>query len=406
MYYYHYSHIPQELLNSISSLNDVNILIGENGSGKSTMLNTLSNYYLSEKKHVIAIANSIHDKFQSRHKNFKVLRGRTGPRQAQLTMKHALQNIARTDVYVLKNAIRALQYVGFEPTIGFKINKLAEDFDSVLMQAELNQGEVREIITLINSYLHDINYKLDVFDKGVAKMQGILWLDERGMHYELYDKYNSTGLFKWEKKLKELGVIGEIEIFLQKKGQAITMLNASSGELSLITSIVYLSTVVTTNSVFLIDEPENSLHPKWQKEYVKTIMDLFFRYEPKVIIATHSPLLVNGAELFVDGTKVYKHETETGYSRFIFQKQKLLNVEEAFFKLFDIITPQNRFLSDRLARLLNVLDNKKMSLEEFFNEIDKIQSESYDEKQVNVLESIKSLAVSLSDGNQNNQNNQ
>jgi hypothetical protein len=133
-----------------------------------------------------------------------------------------------------------------------------------------------------------------------------------------------------------------------------------------------------------------------KKEYVNTIMDIFFRYQPKVVIATHSPLIVNGSELFVEETRVFKSVS----NEFVLQKEKLLNVEELFFKLFDVATPQNRFLSERLVRLLNVLDYDKMTLQDFFDEIERIKLESYDPQQVKALDAVKLLAVEMKSAKQ------
>lgn len=86
----------------------------------------------------------------------------------------------------------------------------------------------------------------------------------------------------------------------------ISLHQASSGELTLITSLIYISSVITRNAIILVDEPENSLHPKWQTEYVKNLLDLFYLYEPSIVIATHSALILNGAELNYENVNVYK----------------------------------------------------------------------------------------------------
>jgi AAA15 family ATPase/GTPase len=195
--------------------------------------------------------------------------------------------------------------------------------------------------------------------------------------------------------LKELKIIERIEVFLRKNQNTISMLDASSGELVLITSIVYLSTAINERTVILIDEPENSLHPKWQKEYARILLDIFYLYQPKIIIATHSPLVISGAELFIKEPKIYKAENFT----FILQKKEPLNMEEMYFRFFDITTPQNRFLSDRIVRLLNTLANEKISLDEFENAVKKIEVSSYDPQQIDVLKSVMDLASEISNPN-------
>jgi hypothetical protein len=224
----------------------------------------------------------------------------------------------------------------------------------------------------------------------------IIWLEVEGSNLSEIEKSSLTELFKWEAQLKILRVIGKIEVFLRRNRQTISMLAASSGELALITSIVYLSTVITDRTVILIDEPENSLHPRWQKEYAKILLDIFYLYQPKIIIATHSPLVVNGAELFIKDPKIYKADSFT----FKIQNKEPLNVEETLYRFFDLTTPQNRFLSDLIVRYVNLLANEKITLESFQNEIEKIMTMSYDPKQRELLDSIKLLGVDVARQNQ------
>jgi len=376
--------IPEQILNLDHFPEDVSILIGENGSGKSTLLNNLSKHFLGRGENVIALANSIHDKFDSQHRNFKTLRGRSGRKQGRMTIKNALVNIAESDIQRLKNASRALQYVGFDPVIGFKIEKLKPFFRDLLSSSDFNDNEKEKIGYLLDKSLRESNSDGE-----------IIWLEIESFSFNELEKSSLTELFLFEPKLKELKIIERIEVFLRKNQNTISMLDASSGELVLITSIVYLSTAITERTVILIDEPENSLHPKWQKEYARILLDIFYLYQPKIIIATHSPLIISGAELFIEDPKIYKAENFT----FVLQMKEPLNMEEMYFRFFDITTPQNRFLSDRIVRLLNTLANDKISLREFENAVMKIEVSSYDPQQIEVLKSVIGLASEISNPN-------
>lgn len=377
--------IPEQLLDIEHFQEDVSILIGENGSGKSTLLNKLSKHFLRHNKNVIALANSIHDKFDRGNPKFKILSGRSGRRQTRGTIKDALINIGDNDIQRLKNASQALRYVGFDPRIGFRVDKLKREYRDLILNSELIENEKEEIIYLLDKTIRE------------ARSEEIVWLEVDSFSFSELEKSSLTSLFKWESKLRSLKIISRIEVFLQKKGQRISVLEASSGELTLIISIIYLSTLINEKTIILIDEPENSLHPKWQKEYSKILMDIFYLFQPKIIIATHSPLVINGAELFINDPKVYKSENFS----FELQNKEPLNVEELLFRFFDITTPQNRFLSDRIVRLLNLLANYKINFENFKNEISKIQENSYDPKQQEVLKEILNIAVDLTNDNVN-----
>lgn len=61
---------------------------------------------------------------------------------------------------------------------------------------------------------------------------------------------------------------------------------------------VYKSMEGDSNSIIiLLDEGENSLHPRWQQQYVKSIIDLiddlFDNVNVQIILTTHSPILLS-----------------------------------------------------------------------------------------------------------------
>lgn len=376
--------IPNELLNIENYPNDVNVLIGQNGSGKSTLLNELSKYYLRNQKNVIALANSIHDKFDSSHRNFKTLRGRSGRRQTRATIKKALEAVGKEkEENRLKSATTALGYVGFDPMIGFRLERFAPYNLEYVEDDRISRSEFERLQYLIETTQRQSRY------------EEIIWLETEYLNFNDLEKSNLTELFYWESYLKKKNIISRIEVYLRKDGRELSMLNASSGELALITSIVYLSTIITDNTVILIDEPENSLHPLWQKEYAKTLLDIFYFYQPKIIIATHSPLIVNGAEIFSDSAKIFKSDNFS----FALQSQEPLNIEELYYKFFDISTPENRFLSNRLVRLLNLLAERKLDIGAFNEEIMRIRRMSYQQEQSEALTSVQNLAQEIVSNN-------
>lgn len=81
-------------------------------------------------------------------------------------------------------------------------------------------------------------------------------------------------------------------------GMAIDIRRASSGQQQMLCSIFGLAAAVDDHAIVLIDEPELSLHPRWQMnffKYLESILDSVSGCH--AIIATHSPLLVQAAAL-------------------------------------------------------------------------------------------------------------
>lgn len=77
-------------------------------------------------------------------------------------------------------------------------------------------------------------------------------------------------------------------------GQEVTL--KSNGE----TALDYFRQKLRTETLYCLDEPENSMSPKMQLEFVKLIQELSHYCDCQFIIATHSPFL-----LALEGARVY-----------------------------------------------------------------------------------------------------
>lgn len=68
----------------------------------------------------------------------------------------------------------------------------------------------------------------------------------------------------------------------------------SSGEFHMFTSILSLGFGIQPSSVVLVDEPETSLHPQWQKDFMDSLSEICSNVlkDGHLIVSTHSPLIV------------------------------------------------------------------------------------------------------------------
>lgn len=368
-----YENIPQKLLLPSYSREDINILLGENGSGKSRLLNDISHFYLSQGMNVIAVANSIYDKFSSRHKNFSILRAATGKTLAQKTIFRTLSQLGANDLKRVRNIANTLEYVGYDPILYFKIKGINPYFDSQIRESDINPEQKEKFLFFLNRFV-----EAELYDEGLIRIN---------FYNDNFDDLKNSFLLQIvnsEKELKAFGLIRGIEIFLSKSDELIPLKGASSGELSLISTLLYITATITDTTVILIDEPENSLHPKWQIEYIKKFDELFYLYEPKIVVATHSPLIINGAEINTERIKIFKG----AYGNFIYEEQEKINVEEIYQSYFDLTAPQNRFLSEYLIERLNKLASKEIGIDEFREDILEIRDNSFDENQKTTLNQI------------------
>lgn len=360
----------------------VAIIIGENGSGKSTRLNNLSIEYLSRGRDVIAIANSIHDKFRSKSKRFNLLGHRSGRKVSLRTVKKAFLNISNEDLVKTKRIGQILDYVGYAPEIGFRFEFIKDIRKYELEEYSLsNYEEKNEISMLLNKLYHN-------------EVSGTHWVSLEDFSFDKINSSTVTRLLRFEKVLKKLGAISEVDILLKKNGQPIDLMDASSGELSFITSLMFISTSITSESVILIDEPENSLHPKWQKEYITKIMDIFYHHAPTIICATHSPIVVSGTESS-EGQSLALYRADSGGT----QRLSVVsgNLEQIMWEVFGVATPENRFFSQLIMSKLNALAENRISLFGVRDFLNDLRFAAYDEKQKNMLSTAINLACKIED---------
>lgn len=367
------------------SLARTSIIIGENGSGKSRLLNDLAKRYLLKGYKVIAIANSIHDQFTPRSSDFHFLGARSGRNISKNTIKKAIKNISNENMVQLKSISKILSYVGYSGEIGIKIKGLKPlDKYSLAESDNLSEEERYDIDSLISKYLN-LESRYDNF------RNGILWLKFDEFSFDQVNKSLFYKLISLEPKIRKLGVLRSIDIFLRKNGQEIPLNRASSGELSFITSMIYLSSVINDRTIILIDEPENSLHPSWQKEYLGNVLDLFHYYQPNIVIATHSPLIVSGAENTDDSVVIYKSDS----GEFSLLKHESNDLESILWSMFGVTTPESRHMSNYFVNTLNDLGENKVQVEEVLQRIESFEKSSYSSKQLDTISRVRDLALKI-----------
>ncbi|WP_432670308.1 AAA family ATPase [Flavobacterium sp. SM2513] len=373
-----------ELFESSKSDEDVSILVGINGSGKSTYLNEIAKYHLNKGKTVIAVANTIYDKFTIKGQKVKLLKSSRGKNIAKYSIKEVIKVLEKEDSKGFFNLSNVFKYINFESRIEFKINKLNPDFRDLIINTDIfNKDEIEELLFFLNRS----------YENSFIENEGMFILDFQNQNFDPHRNVFFLKILNFENKLRKIKVLKNIEITLFKERNSFPLNHASSGELTLIASLIYISVNIDDNSIILIDEPENSLHPKWQVEYVKKLIDLFYFYQPKIIIATHSPLVINGAELNIRNVNIFKGSSDGQFNK---HNKDLKNVEEIYDDYFDLTTPENRFISQLVIEKFNLLSEGKISHNNFQNILYELIQNSYDNQQKQALNGILELASKYS----------
>ena len=89
--------------------------------------------------------------------------------------------------------------------------------------------------------------------------------------------------------------------FIYSKGQKnISIKNTASGIKSFgILQLLLLNGVLNRNSILILDEPENHLHPIWQLKYAKLLVT-FAKNGITTLIASHSPYMIEALKRYSD----------------------------------------------------------------------------------------------------------
>jgi len=364
----------------------ISILIGENGSGKSQLLASLAYVGPDEDNIVLAIATSIYDKFPKRnfHQNYHYMGARLGRFIPREVIKQA---VIKTDFLNSKeftSIYKVLDYTGYDQKIGFKFSGLSSDYlERLLTISDIDNSNLEKAIHAMSSLGSTSQY--------INLERHILWFNNNERQYNSNEVLLSE-LLQLEKILRKHKIIKSIDIYLSKKNRSFPLSKASSGELSLISTLIFISTFIDYNVLILIDEPENSLHPKWQNRYISMIMDMFSYYRPRIVVATHSPIIISGTHS-EEGVDIHKY-TNSGFQ---LDNHFVKNTEEIYSDLFDLITPASRTLSNNCSKLLNDYSDEAITFTQATAQINNYISMSYDDTQIEFLQGVNDLLNQIKD---------
>lgn len=193
-----------------------------------------------------------------------------------------------------------------------------------------------------------------------------------------------------ERKLFELlnimladGLLNDISFSLIKEenGEYQSFSVLSEGEQQIITIKGLTELLSGKNTLFLFDEPDTYLHPKWQRQFISEIertIELAFESENTYVIATHSPQLLSNAKSELNFVKIIEEgslveNTPKYYGREISSiLYNLMGVEERnetirkdLRNLFTLIEDEEiEEAESELARLYEILGETDPDLKE------------------------------------------
>lgn len=149
----------------------------------------------------------------------------------------------------------------------------------------------KNLIRFRNSKLNNIYFKSNVVNRKIDELIGTVSLPKSFTSTDSISKKVRSALIQ---SLK-FNFSNVASITLTKKdGTSLRFEDSSSGEKALLLLACSIANEIKNDSVVLIDEPEISLHPEWQENFIELLNAAFKHFKNcHFIIATHSPLVIS-----------------------------------------------------------------------------------------------------------------
>lgn len=187
------------------------------------------------------------------------------------------------------------------------------------------------------------------------------------------------------------------------KDESFNFEHTSSGEKHFIFTMINLIANIEDNSLVLIDEPELSLHPRWQMQYIRLLKDILKKYSGShCILASHSHFMVSALEPkssslmsltnIVDGDVKGRVSNLIGYSTYAWSAENIL------YEVFQLRTARNYYFESDMAELLKLISNQSGDIERIKLLNEKLSGYVFDSKDPinSILQSAKSYIERVS----------
>jgi predicted ATPase len=354
----------------------VAILVGPNGAGKSNFLKALA-LDLRGDRNLAVVCNTAYDRFAGIRGIKRISASRSG-RSPKGVVKQAVARSLGEEDGRFYQVGKILQYCRYQPRFGFRVEGVRKhlfDFDA---EEEIDPADGIAALEFLQRY-----------DPGE-----IVWIDPGSGVFSFSLAREFASVLRVEDRLRRHGLLRAIHVYLERAdGEVIELLHASSGELALISTLVFLITTIEPEPVILIDEPENSLHPQWQREYVDKILNAVEYRNATIIIATHAPLIVTGA-LTQFPHLVSVHQIREGTVEELELSEASRSggsIEAILWRAFDVITPQSHYVSEELAGVVTRLEQGEIRRESALAVVNEMDEQSFDGQQRDFFGAVRQL---------------
>lgn len=191
--------------------------------------------------------------------------------------------------------------------------------------------------------------------KAIRRIEVVL--DEMGAHCKGIDpNVLRLGLL--------MDLVRLVDVNVQAAGAApeFSVMELSSGEYHMLSTILAIGFGVKDKAVLLIDEPENNLHPEWQRDLMAAVFDICaqaMKTEGHVIVCTHSPLIVGSAR---EGSSVVDMSGDAPQTSLVSYGA---SSDELLLAQFGVGSSRNKVVVDTVQRAVSLIERGDFSNSEF-----------------------------------------
>ena len=150
----------------------------------------------------------------------------------------------------------------------------------------------------------------------------------------------------------------QVSVCFKKDGEKFTFDSCSSGEKHILFAFTGILSQIQNNSLILIDEPEISLHPEWQTQYISTLRKLFANYYNCLfIIASHSHYFVSDLRPESSSIVAFYKDEKLSKSELIGYNTYAWSAENIIYNVFGLRTTRNYYFECDLNALMDLMEN-------------------------------------------------
>lgn len=283
------------------------ILAGENGSGKTTILESISKYLIMETSH-----NIEYWEYETPTGNFRI-----SPLDGENLCFHRRVNLETNGKEDIrrdrannpdtlkkdKSDIRSYGCLYSKSRSGFNTRPVksttTEKLDSNKHDSDSNEDftPIKQLIIDVHTQDTDDYYQENSNGKSMSMSDFQKKSKMRRFKKAFSHFFNGNIEFSKIDRVSK----NEMQILFEKHGKSITIDELSTGEKQIIFrgSMLLKNSNAMENGCILIDEPELSMHPSWQVKILDYYRDLFHDTSNKqtvqMIFATHSEYVIRSA---------------------------------------------------------------------------------------------------------------